>query len=257
MSYRIESVAVIGAGTMGAAIAAQVANAGLPVLLLDIVPRELSPEEEKKGLGLEDPRVRNRIVREGFERIRKIKPPSFMGAGAERLVRLGNLEDDFDALAEADWIVEAVVERLDVKRALVERLEKVRKPRTIVTTNTSGLPIHSIVEGRSEEFRRHFFGTHFFNPPRYMKLLEVIPGSEAAPEAVDALAEFGRRGLGKGIVRAKDTPNFIGNRLMSIHGSFTMDWALANGRRYWGWWYSVMPRSMPSCPSPITRWMRI
>lgn len=229
MSYSIEKVAVIGAGTMGAAIAAHVANAGLPVLLLDIAPKELLPEEEKKGLTLDHPKVRNRIVQSGLDRIAKLKPASFMSKAARARVEVGNLEDDLGRLAEVDWTIEAIVERLDIKRDLVARIDAVRRAGSIVTTNTSGLPIHEIADGRSEDFRRHFFGTHFFNPPRYMKLLEIIRGDEADPVAVDAVSEFATRRLGKGVVLCKDTPNFIGNRVMSIGGSFTMEHALANG----------------------------
>ncbi len=231
MNTSIERVAVLGAGTMGAAIAAHAANAGLPVLLLDIVPRELTPKEQKKGLTLGSPVVRNRIARQGLERTVKIKPPSFMSQAARRLVSVGNLEDDLERLAEADWIVEAVVERLDIKRDLMARVDTVRRPGSLVTTNTSGLPIASISEGLSDDFRRHFFGTHFFNPPRYMKLLEIIRGEEADPLAVSALAELATRQLGKGVVFTKDTPNFIGNRILSVHGSHVIDFALANGYR--------------------------
>ncbi|MEM7585619.1 MAG: 3-hydroxyacyl-CoA dehydrogenase/enoyl-CoA hydratase family protein [Acidobacteriota bacterium] len=232
MNYPIERVAVLGAGTMGAAIAAHVANAGLPVLLLDIVPRELTPKEEKKGLTLEHPSVRNRIASDGLARIAKLKPASFMSKAARRLVRVGNLEDDLGQLAKVDWIVEAVVERLDIKRDLMARIDEVRRPGTLITTNTSGLPIASIAEGRSDDFRRHFFGTHFFNPPRYMKLLEIIRGDEADPLAVSALAELANRQLGKGVVFTRDTPNFIGNRIMSIHGSFVIDYAIEHGYRF-------------------------
>ncbi len=232
MSASIEKVAVIGAGTMGAAIAAHVANAGLPVVLLDIVPGELSEKEKAAGLSLESPKVRNRIVQEGFGRIAKIKPASFMSDAGRDLVRLGNLEDDLGELAGADWIVEAVIEKLEVKRALMEKVDAVRKAGSIVTTNTSGLPISSIVEGRSEDFRRCFFGTHFFNPPRYMKLLEVIRGAETDEDAVARLVDFASRRLGKGVVFCKDTPNFIGNRILSVHGSFIMDYGVANGYRF-------------------------
>ncbi len=231
MNPPIERVAVLGAGTMGAAIAAHVANAGLPVLLLDVVPTELLPEEEKRGLTLESPAVRNRVVRQGLERTSKARPASFMSAAAAKLVALGNFEDDFGRLSDADWIVEAVVERLDVKRELMARVDGVRRPGTLVTTNTSGLPIASIAEGLSVDFRRCFFGAHFFNPPRYMKLLEIIRGEEADPLAVSALAEFASQTLGKGVVFTRDTPNFIGNRIMSIHGSHVIDYALEHGYR--------------------------
>ena len=232
MSHPIERVAVIGAGTMGAAIAAHVANAGLPVLLLDIAPRELTEKEAAKGLTLEDRAVRQRIVQTGFDRIRKLKPASFVSRAAEKLVQLGNLEDDLERLAEVDWIIEAIVERLDIKRDLMQRIDKVRGPETIVTTNTSGLPIHQICEGLSNDFRRHFFGTHFFNPPRYMKLLEVIRGDEADPLAVSSVAEIATQKLGKGVVFCRDTPNFIGNRIMSVIGTATIGYGLEHGYRF-------------------------
>ena len=157
---------------------------------------------------------------------------AFMSRQARRLVTIGNLEDDLERLAEVDWIVEAVVERLDVKRHLMSRVDAVRRPGTLVTTNTSGLPIASIAEGLSSDFRRHFFGTHFFNPPRYMKLLEIIRGGEADPLAVSALAELAVERLGKGVVFTKDTPNFIGNRVLSIHGSHVIHYALEHGYRF-------------------------
>lgn len=232
MEHSIRSVAVIGAGTMGAAIAAHVANAGLPVLLLDIPPRELDAKEKAKGLDLEHPAVRNRIVRQGLERCRKLKPASFMSRRAEALVRLGNTEDDLEQLAEADWIVEAVVEKLDIKRQLMTRIDAVRHEDAVVTTNTSGLPIASIAEGLSDGFRSHFFGTHFFNPPRYMHLVEIIRGLEADPLVVSSLAEFIGNQLGKGVVFCKDTPNFIANRLLAVHGSFVIEHALAGGYRF-------------------------
>lgn len=232
MTYTIEKAAVIGAGTMGAAIAAHLANAGVPTLLLDIAPTELSAEEQKKGLDLKSPAVRNRIVREGLDRIKKLNPASFMSQEAVGRVSIGNLEDDLGKLAEVDWIVEAVVENLEVKRRLMEKIDGVRKKGSILTTNTSGLPIASIAEGRSDDFRRCFFGTHFFNPPRYMKLLELIRGEEADPEAVAAIADFAADRLGKGVVFCKDTPNFIGNRLLSVHGSYTMNQALELGLRF-------------------------
>lgn len=232
MTVSIEHVAVIGAGTMGAAIAAHAANAGLPVLLLDIAPRELTDDEAKRGLTLDDKAVKNRIVRQGFERIAKIKPASFMGEAARKLVRLGNLDDDLEKLAEADWIVEAVVERLDVKKDLMRRIESVKKPGAVVTTNTSGLPIDRIIADCGDDMKGTFFGTHFFNPPRYMKLLEVIRGSRTDPKSVFALTSFASRHLGKGVVLAKDTPNFIGNRILSIHGTWVMDAALRQGYRF-------------------------
>jgi len=229
MPYQIKRVAVIGAGTMGAAIAGLVAGAGLPVLLLDMPPDKLTPEEEAKGLSLDHPAVRNRIVRAGFERMRKARPSNLLSERSAELISLGNTEDDFQRLAEVDWIVEAIIEQLGPKQALMERLEQVRKPNAIVTTNTSGIPIALIAEGRSAEFKRHFFGTHFFNPPRYLKLLEIIPGDDADPAAVAAMAKFASETLGKGVVFCKDRPNFIGNRLFSYAGQVGLNFALANG----------------------------
>jgi 3-hydroxyacyl-CoA dehydrogenase len=229
MPHRIKSVAVIGAGTMGAGIAAQVANAGLPVLLLDITPAELTPEEKAKGLALNSPAVRNRIVQAGFDRARKARPAAFMSQVAERLVRLGNIEDDLIKVAEADWIIEAIIEQLEPKQALMARIEAVRKPGSIVSSNTSGLPIASIAAGRSDDFKHHFLGTHFFNPPRYMKLLEIIPTAETDPALVQTISHFAEDRLGKGVVLCKDTPNFIGNRLFSISNAFAVNYGLENG----------------------------
>lgn len=229
MKYEIHRAAVIGAGTMGAAIAAHVANAGIPVTLLDITPDRLTPEEEKNGLALTDPAVRNRIVRQGFERALKSRPASFFTPDHARLVTTGNLEDDFDAVSQADWVIEVIVENLEVKRRLMERIDAVRGPHAVVSTNTSGIPVASIAEGLSESFRQHFLGTHFFNPPRYLKLLEVIPTPDTLPEVVQAIHHFGEYRLGKGIVQAKDTPNFIGNRLGFGGGAFALHYILENG----------------------------
>ncbi len=230
MKYQIRKAVVIGAGTMGAAIAAHLANAGVPVTLLDIVPRELTPDEEKKGLTLQDPAVRNRIVRQGFERALKSKPASFFTKDHAALVTLGNLEDDLEAAVKsADWVIEVVVERLDIKQQLMARIDAIRPPHTIVSTNTSGIPIKDIAAGRSEGFRQHFLGTHFFNPPRYLKLLEVIPHSETLPEVVDFISDFAERRLGKGVVLCKDTPNFIGNRIAFGSGAFVLDYVLEHG----------------------------
>ena len=229
MTQQIKQVAVIGAGTMGAGIAAHIANAGYPVLLLDIIPTELTPQEEAKGLTLKSLAVRNRIVQTGLDRAKKSRPASFMSQAAERLVTIGNVEDDFDKLADVDWIVEVIIEKLDPKQAMMARIEAVRRPGSIITTNTSGLPIASIAQGRSDEFKKHFLGTHFFNPPRYLKLLEVIPTAETDPAVVQTIAEFGETVLGKGVVYCKDTPNFIGNRLFSVGNSFAVNYALENG----------------------------
>ena len=229
MTHHIKQVAVIGAGTMGAGIAAHVANAGYPVLLLDIVPTSLTPEEEAKGLTLDSPIVRNRIVQAGFDRARKSRPASFMSEAAQRRVTTGNLEDDFDKLAQAGWIVEVIIEKLEPKQQLMARIEQVRQPGSIVTSNTSGLPIASIAQGRGDDFKKHFLGTHFFNPPRYLKLLEVIPTADTDPAIIEAIAAFGENVLGKGVVYCKDTPNFIGNRLFSMGNSFAVNYALEHG----------------------------
>ena len=205
MLKRIEKVAVLGAGTMGSRIAAHLANAGVRSYLLDIVPPDAAADAALA--------VRNRFAEAGLDAARKSKPAAFMEPPFARLVTTGNFDDHLGLLAECDWIIEAVVENLDLKRALLRRVDAVRKPGTIVTTNTSGLPIHSIAEGFSEDFRRCWFGTHFFNPPRYMRLLEIIPTPDSDPAAIEAIAQFASVRLGKGIVYAKDTPNFIANRI--------------------------------------------
>ncbi len=202
---RINRVAILGAGTMGARIAAHFANAGVPSYLFDIVPANVPP-----GAGAA---ARNKIAAAGLDAAKKSKPAAFMDASLARLVTVGNFDDDLKKLAEVDWIIEAVIENLDLKRALLRKVEAVRKPGTIVTTNTSGLPVGKISEGFSDDFRRAWFGTHFFNPPRYMRLLELIPTPEADHEAIDAVSHFCDVRLGKGVVLAKDTPNFIGNRI--------------------------------------------
>jgi 3-hydroxyacyl-CoA dehydrogenase len=197
----IHKVAVLGAGTMGARIAAHFANAGVPTYLLDIVPPDA------------DAPARNKIAAAGLDAAKKSKPAAFMDTSLARLVTVGNFEDDLKKLAEVDWIIEAVVENLDIKRSLLKKVEAIRKPGTIITTNTSGLPVGKIAEGFSVDFRQAWFGTHFFNPPRYMRLLEIIPTPEADKAAIDAISHFCDARLGKGVVIAKDTPNFIGNRI--------------------------------------------
>ncbi|HEX7294591.1 MAG TPA: 3-hydroxyacyl-CoA dehydrogenase NAD-binding domain-containing protein [Pyrinomonadaceae bacterium] len=229
MGYLINRVVVIGSGTMGGGIAAHVANAGLPVYLLDIAPTELSPWEEKRDLTLQHPSVRNRIVSASLDRLKKSKPPSFFTPQTADLVTIGNLTDNFPWVAEGDWIVEAIVENLQAKRELIARIEQVRKPSSIVSSNTSGLPIGAIAAEASAEFRKHFLGTHFFNPPRYMKLLEVIPTADTDPHITEFMQTFGQDRLGKGVVICKDTPNFIGNRYGSISGATTLNYILENG----------------------------
>jgi len=197
----IHKVAVLGAGTMGARIAAHFANAGVPSYLFDIVPPDA------------DGAARNKIAAAGLDAAKKAKPAAFMDASLARLVTIGNFDDDLKRLADVDWIIEAVVENLELKRALLRKVEAVRKPGTIITTNTSGLPVGKIAEGFSDDFRRSWFGTHFFNPPRYMRLLEIIPTTDTDRSAIEAVEHFCDVRLGKGIVLAKDTPNFIGNRI--------------------------------------------
>ena len=201
MLRRIEKVAVLGAGTMGARISAHLANAGVPSYLLDIVPPDA------------DGPARNRIAAAGLEAAVKSKPAAFFEPSLARLVTIGNFEDDLQKLADVDWIIEAVIEDLEIKRSLLRKIEAIRKPGTIITTNTSGLPVAKIVEGFPDDFRRFWFGTHFFNPPRYMRLLELIPTPDADPAAMETIAHFCDLHMGKGVVHAKDTPNFIANRI--------------------------------------------
>src|ERR1039458_6128995 len=198
---RINKVAILGAGTMGARIAAHFANAGVPSYLLDIVPPDA------------DAPARNKIAAAGLDAAKKSKPAAFMDAALARLVTVGNFDDDLKKLADVDWIIEAVVENLEIKRSLLKKVDAFRKPGTMITTNTSGLPVAKIAEGFSEDFRRSWFGTHFFNPPRYMRLLELIPTPEADRALIEAVTHFCDAQLGKGVVLAKDTPNFIGNRI--------------------------------------------
>jgi 3-hydroxyacyl-CoA dehydrogenase len=228
INRRIDKAVVIGAGTMGAALAGHFANAGITTTLLDIVPRELTGEEEAKGFTLEDRVVRDRIVNGGWQRCLKARPANLFSKSVANRVTLGNLEDDFDAVSEADWILEAIVERLDIKQELMARIDEARRPDSIVSTNTSGIPVHLIAEGRSENFRENFLGTHFFNPPRYLKLLEIIPHETTSPELVEFMKEFCTTVLGKGVVICKDTPNFIGNRIFSIGASIGMNLAFEN-----------------------------
>src|ERR1700726_4396268 len=209
MKRRIEKLVVLGAGTMGARIAAHFANAGVPVLLLDIAPL---------GLTSGDAAGRNKIVRAGLDAAKKSKPAAFFTAALADKISIGNFEDDLQRCKDVDWIIEVVAENLEIKKKLLARVAQVRKPGAIVTTNTSGLPVHLIAEGMSEEFQQHWAGTHFFNPPRYLKLVEVIPGPKTSPEVLETLSDFCDRRLGKGVVIAKDTPNFIANRI----GTFSM-----------------------------------
>jgi 3-hydroxyacyl-CoA dehydrogenase len=210
MKLPIQKAVVLGAGTMGARIAAHFANAGLPCILLDIVPPDLKPDSPAAE--------RNRVARNGLEAAKKARPAAFFSPAFAEKISIGNFEDDLARCAEADWIIEVVAENLEIKRNLLSKVAQYRKPGAIVTTNTSGLPVHLIAEGLSDEFQQHWAGTHFFNPPRYLKLVEIIPGPKTSQEVVAALEDFCDRRLGKGVVVAKDTPNFIANRI----GTFSM-----------------------------------
>ncbi len=214
----IGKAAVLGAGTMGAAIAAHLSNAGIPTLLLDIAPRELSEDEQTKGLPLDSPKVRYRIVNSLFDAAKKLKPAPFMFADNANLISLGNFEDDLHRIKDCDFVIEAVVENLEIKHKLFAEVEKYRKPTAVIASNTSGIPIESIAEPFSDDFKKHFVGIHFFNPPRYMKLVEVIPTRDTDGEIACAVSGFLDQRLGKGVVPAKDRPNFIANRI----GVFSM-----------------------------------
>src|ERR687895_330230 len=215
MSHRIRKVAVLGAGTMGAAIAAHCANAGLEVDLLDIAP--------------DDDDDKNAVVEAGFDRMKNTRPAALMAENVADRIRIGNFEEHFGRVGEADWIVEAIIEKLEPKRELMQRVEDTAKEDAIISTNTSGIPLHSISEGRSEKFKERFVGTHFFNPPRYLKLMEIIPTKDPDSDIVEAVRSFGERVLGKGGVIAKDTPNFIGNRIGTFAGMQSARYAFENG----------------------------
>lgn len=221
MNRLIKKVAVIGSGIMGSGIACHFANIGVQVLLLDIVPNQLTEAEEKKGLTLNDKVVRNRMVNDNLATALKSNPsPIYDKKFADR-ISTGNTTDDLPKIKDVDWIIEVVVERLDIKKAVYEQIEKYRRPGTLITSNTSGIPIHFMSEGRSEDFQEHFCGTHFFNPVRYLKLFEIIPGPKTKPEVLSFLNNYGEKFLGKTSVVAKDTPAFIGNRI-GIYGIMSL-----------------------------------
>ncbi len=224
MKRIIKKVAVVGSGIMGSGIACHFANIGVEVLLLDIVPRELNDKEKASGLTLEDKVVRNRLVNDSLTAALKSKPSPIYHQKFANRITTGNLEDDIAKVADVDWIIEVVVERLDIKKMVFENLEKHRTPGTLITSNTSGIPIHFMSEGRSEDFQKHFCGTHFFNPARYLKLFEIIPGPNTSSEVLEFLNGYGEQYLGKTSVVAKDTPAFIGNRIgiFSIMSLFHM-----------------------------------
>lgn len=221
----VRKAAVLGAGAMGSGIAAHLANAGIPSLLLDMVPAEITEDERKKGLDLSHPLVRNRLALKGIESARKGRLPGFAHESRVDLVTPGNLEDDLAALAEVDWVVEAVVERLDVKTTLLREVARHLSSRAVLSTNTSGLSVNAMAAALPESVRPRFFGTHFFNPPRYMRLLELVPAAQTAEEPLAAFHEFAEHRLGKGVVRAKDTPNFVANRIGVFATVYAM-WAM-------------------------------
>lgn len=218
MTYQIKKAAVIGSGTMGGGIAALLAGVGVETLLLDIPAKDTQPGDA--------PAKRNAIVNNNLKTLQKMRPAQLFSQADLSLISTGNTEDDLHKVGDADWVIEVIIERLDVKQSLMAKLAEVVKPTAIVTTNTSGLPIHKIVAGLGEDFSRRFLGTHFFNPPRYLRLLEIIPHEGTDPEIVDFMMDFGSRVLGKGVVLCKDTPNFIGNRFMSMSGTQAMNYAI-------------------------------
>ncbi|MEC3884534.1 3-hydroxyacyl-CoA dehydrogenase/enoyl-CoA hydratase family protein [Halobacillus sp. HZG1] len=213
MNHKIKRAAVLGSGVMGAGIAAHLANVGIPTLMMDIAPRELTDAEAKKGLTLEDPAVRNRIAAENKKALLKQKPSPLTSKQNLNLIEVGNFTDDMERLSEVDWVIEVVVENLDIKKIVLADVDRHRKKGSFVSSNTSGISIEAMSEDCSEDFKSHFLGTHFFNPPRYLKLLEVIPTKHTSPDVLQFMKEFGEDVLGKGVVEAKDTPNFIANRI--------------------------------------------
>jgi 3-hydroxyacyl-CoA dehydrogenase len=213
MERRIRKVAVLGSGIMGSRIAAHMAGVGVEVMLLDIVPRERNAAEEAAGVDIASKKFRNRLVNDALQSALKSNPSPIYHPDFAKRISTGNFEDDMPRIKDADWIIEVVVERLDIKKTVFEQVEKYRKPGTLVSSNTSGIPIHLMLEGRSEDFRKHFLGTHFFNPPRYLKLLEIIPTPETLPEVVEFFMHYGDLYLGKSTVLCKDTPAFIANRV--------------------------------------------
>ncbi|UTR15900.1 3-hydroxyacyl-CoA dehydrogenase/enoyl-CoA hydratase family protein [Salipaludibacillus sp. LMS25] len=213
MSRTIKKVAVLGSGIMGSAIAAHLANIGIPSLLLDILPKDLSEKEKKQGLTLNDKQVRNRLAAASIQQLRKQKPAPLAKKSNADLIEAGNMADDMPRLSEVDWIIEVVTENLEVKKDVFATVDKYRKKGTVVSSNTSGISIEAMAEERSDDFKRHFLGTHFFNPPRYLKLLELIRTKDTSDEIFEYMKQFAENTLGKGVVEAKDTPNFIANRI--------------------------------------------
>jgi len=223
VTFQIKRAAVLGSGVMGSGIAAHLANIGIPTLLMDMVPRDLTDENKT------NPKARNQIAQGALEKLLKQKPAPLASKKNLALLTAGNFEDDLEKLKDVDWIIEVIVENLDIKKGLYEKIDAVRKPGTIISSNTSGISINAMVEGRSDDFQKHFLGTHFFNPPRYLKLLEVIPAKTTLPEVVQFMQTFGEDRLGKGVVIAKDTPNFIANRIGTYGLLITLREMLAKG----------------------------
>lgn len=228
MTRRIKKVAVLGSGVMGSGIACHFANIGLEVLLLDIVPRELTDAEKAKGLTLENKAVRNKIVNDSLKKALKSKPSPIYKQSFAKRITTGNFDDDFEKIKAYDWVIEVVVERLDIKQIVFEKVDKLRKPGTLVTTNTSGISVEKMIEGRSEDFQKNFCGTHFFNPPRYLQLFEIIPTHKTDPQVIEFLTDYATRYLGKTAVIAKDTPAFIANRI----GTFSIMELFNNVKNY-------------------------
>ncbi|MBX2845054.1 MAG: enoyl-CoA hydratase/isomerase family protein [Saprospiraceae bacterium] len=243
MNRKIKKVAVLGSGVMGSRIACHFANIGLDVLLLDIVPRELNEKEQAKGLSLEHPAVRNRIVNDSLTFALKSNPSPIYDKAFAKRIKTGNFDDDFSKIKDADWIIEVVIERLDIKQQIFEKVDALRKPGALVTSNTSGIPIAMMSEGRSDDFQKHFCGTHFFNPPRYLKLFEVIPGPKTDQSVLDFFMHYGDLYLGKTTVLCKDTPAFIANRV----GVFSM-MAIMHTMNEMG----LTPKQVDSLTGPLT-----
>ncbi|WP_226580288.1 3-hydroxyacyl-CoA dehydrogenase/enoyl-CoA hydratase family protein [Halobacillus litoralis] len=229
MTHKIKRAAVLGSGVMGAGIAAHLANVGIPTIMMDIAPRELTEAEERKGLTLEDRMVKNRIAAGNKKALLKQKPSPLTSKKNLDLIEVGNFSDDMERLGEVDWVIEVVVENLDIKKKILADVDRYRKAHAIVSSNTSGISIEAMSEDCSDEFRKHFLGTHFFNPPRYLKLLEVIPTKDTSPEVLSFMKTFGEDVLGKGVVEAKDTPNFIANRIGTYGLLITVQQMLEKG----------------------------
>ena len=213
MKRAIKKVTVLGSGIMGSRIACHFANIGVEVLLLDISPKELTDAEKQKGLSLDSLGVKNRIVNDALQATLKANPSSIYKKAFASRIRTGNFNDNMKDIAASDWILEAVIENIDIKRSVFTEVEKYRKLGTLITSNTSGIPIHLMTEGRSDDFKKHFCGTHFFNPPRYLRLLEIIPTNETDKDVISFLENYGDLYLGKSTVICKDTPAFIANRI--------------------------------------------